>query len=411
MVTINNMATNIDYYTLKTLTDLWYNLHKPSINVVAFGKTGIGKSTLINSLLQQNVAETGDMEATTKYINRHHIQVNNVNVNFYDTPRLFDDKDMDPLYLRQISPIINKASIILVCFDITDKRLRREDIHIIQLLDKLYGRIIWDRSVVVLTFANEIPLSKRDHVISRKVDIFHNKIKQLTNMNVPIKIAGMISEGKTIGKHNWFMDLWLSIFKAGDHKAQPAFIKLNFDSLYDQVVNDKQIAKELGRSIMNNPDVPNNIKHKIEAKVRKNGCFYHKTIIQLCNGKEISLLDVKIGDSIRSNHNKCSKVYYKYIHNGKYHLYYHEGTWLTGDHLVKYNNQYVKAKDISNREGTGSSVVYILTNDNHILINNQVYSVHSHNHYIGIIKGYIIKLIGKKHTDMILQHYNSLSLL
>ena len=96
---------------LKSVIDKWYRASKHKLNVVVFGKTGVGKSTLLNSLFEQEIFETGEMEATTKEIYKSTHSINNVPIVFYDVPGLFDDENNDDIYLEKIEQIMPKWTL------------------------------------------------------------------------------------------------------------------------------------------------------------------------------------------------------------------------------------------------------------------------------------------------------------
>jgi len=95
-----NFATN---WFIKNAIDKWYCSGKRDLNVMVFGKTGIGKSTLLNSLFQQpDLFKTGDLDTTTIEIEKITCLINGVPINFYDTPGLLDDKNNDKVYFEKI---------------------------------------------------------------------------------------------------------------------------------------------------------------------------------------------------------------------------------------------------------------------------------------------------------------------
>ena len=54
-----------------------------NLNIIVAGKTGVGKSTLINSMFRENLAETGIGKPVTQHMRK--ISKKGVPLNIYDT--------------------------------------------------------------------------------------------------------------------------------------------------------------------------------------------------------------------------------------------------------------------------------------------------------------------------------------
>ena len=54
-----------------------------TLNIIVAGKTGVGKSTLINSVFRENLAETGMGRPITKHMRK--IRKKDIPLNIYDT--------------------------------------------------------------------------------------------------------------------------------------------------------------------------------------------------------------------------------------------------------------------------------------------------------------------------------------
>ncbi|MCV3213991.1 50S ribosome-binding GTPase [Plectonema radiosum NIES-515] len=55
------------------------------------GRTGVGKSSTVNSLMGEKIAKVGDDEATTVEVKAYDRKINDVNFTVFDTPGLCDD--------------------------------------------------------------------------------------------------------------------------------------------------------------------------------------------------------------------------------------------------------------------------------------------------------------------------------
>ena len=132
---------------------------KKKLKILICGKTGIGKSTLLNALLGQDVFETGG--PATKTVNRVTTEVKSVRTNIqdvlleiFDSPGLQDCTDNDRKYLDDMKKKCKDFCLILYCIDMTTMRWDDKDSKTIELLTKSFGQEMWKKAILVLTKAN-----------------------------------------------------------------------------------------------------------------------------------------------------------------------------------------------------------------------------------------------------------------
>ena len=78
-----------DKYIADWMLKLQYEC--PELKLLVIGETGVGKSTLVNNLLGEDVADVGySMTSATSAVNCHEGTIEGVPVKVYDTPGLAD---------------------------------------------------------------------------------------------------------------------------------------------------------------------------------------------------------------------------------------------------------------------------------------------------------------------------------
>lgn len=254
MEKLKEKIKTIKYARIKSAIDKWFLQNQEELHVMVFGKTGVGKSTLLNSLFGQELFKTGNIEAVTHRIEQKDYIIEDVTVHFYDTPGLFDDENNDNKYLEEINKYIPKMDIILFCIDISDSRFRKEDFTLMSYLNKSSNINIWNKIIFVATCANKI-----DKVtLNKKIEILNDKIRKTVNKCVPIVCAG--KDDHIIFENDWYLELWTKIFTVVDNQSQASVLKITVDRTYEEILNNKKALDEIVTKINSNPNAPAELK-------------------------------------------------------------------------------------------------------------------------------------------------------
>ena len=138
------------------------------LRIFIFGKTGVGKSSLINTLLGKKVAEEGgDIYAQTRAVTSYteqrsiktvHETIEGVNVTMWDSPGLKDPQTDESQTLKDIKENCKDIDIFVYCTSLTQTRIGQDEYDSIMNLTNALGDVIWRRGLIALTFANEVRL-------------------------------------------------------------------------------------------------------------------------------------------------------------------------------------------------------------------------------------------------------------
>ena len=210
--------------------DQWVASSK-SLHIAVFGMAGTGKSSLINTLLCEQVATEGDtldvetkaIDSYTKTINLVKV-VNGVRVTLWDTPGSLDPK----CQLKEIDHI----DLLVYCINFNQSRLGWGEVDYIQHITNAFGDEIWKRALFALTFGNmaTLPLynktqSFREYFQSRKEEwrkTLHQIVKKSVKFNhgeissniddIPVVVTGY-KDFPLPDDSYWFTDFWEACLK------------------------------------------------------------------------------------------------------------------------------------------------------------------------------------------------------
>ena len=135
---------------LKILIDSFQsgNVLKNGISVAIAGKPNAGKSSLLNTLLNEDKAIVSDIPGTTRDSIEDSLIINGINFRFIDTAGLRETNDViESKGIEKTKEKIKKAKILLYLFDINDTNIneiknsldsfRRDDLSIILVRNKI----------------------------------------------------------------------------------------------------------------------------------------------------------------------------------------------------------------------------------------------------------------------------------
>ena len=235
-------------YLKKTVLNLVESRAKKDFSLFVTGKTGVGKSRLVNALVGEPGAAKEGRERTkgcTERVESYIVFKNDVLVRVWDSPGLQDRTvQNEDLYLEEVTQ--HGFDAMIYCCRMDMKRLAEEDITAMRTLTRVFGKEVWKKAVVALTFANSIEdpdggdekayfESEFDHW---KVAIYgflrddpalHLDSVVCDSPIPPIHPAGNYRKLILPTAENWLSELWLSCFVAMNVDASLALFLINKD--------------------------------------------------------------------------------------------------------------------------------------------------------------------------------------
>ena len=223
-----------------------------SVNIFITGKTGTGKSSLVNGIVGRQVAEEGAaLDPHTTKVTSYKSTIDNVTVTVWDSPGLQDGTENEAEYIKDIKQNCKDADLFIYCIRMSETRFVRDnrDIRAMHILNDELSMAMWENAIFVLSFANDVvDGGEEDLGLTGKEleDHFNTKLTDWTErlhqtleheLGVPdflaqrVRVipAGYHTAPELIEKSGdfWLSKLWMGALYAAKSKAQPALIKIN----------------------------------------------------------------------------------------------------------------------------------------------------------------------------------------
>ncbi len=163
---------------IKAINDKIRNLKL--LNIIVAGKTGVGKSTLINGVFRENLAETGMGKPVTKHMRK--ISKKDFPLNIYDTRGFELGKDAQSEVKDEVMEAIRKGikskdvneaiHCIWYCINTASNRIESEEIEWLKDFAK-ENELTQVPVIIVLTqsFSKKKAKEMRDMILNENIDV------------------------------------------------------------------------------------------------------------------------------------------------------------------------------------------------------------------------------------------------
>ena len=160
-----NMSFNLsDVEVKRHIYEFFRQKREAKFSLLIMGKTGVGKSSLVNALLGTQVAtEEHKKVPGTPEVALHRVTIEGVNIGVWDSPGLEDGTGNDETYLADIgSEITEELDLVIFCLKMDETRLNSGDRGALKRLTERFGKNIWKNALIALTFANKVEHPARE---------------------------------------------------------------------------------------------------------------------------------------------------------------------------------------------------------------------------------------------------------
>ena len=264
-----------------------------TLRIFIFGKLGTGKSSLINSLLNKEVAKEGygfyaeteviephsdEVEQTIIQIQEKVITINNIHVTLWDTPGLQDPHADKSKILEDIrTKVCGNADLYVYCTKMTQMRVEQGDYDAIADLTEVLGEDFWKRTFFAMTFANELKLpinctKTLDSYFQEKLNGWTEVLRSAVERagvnpyhakRIPVVPTGYRDQplpGSDQTEGHWFSKFWSTCIERMEFMSIPAFLAVNQEEWMDHTASQNIAARVIAERLI---DWGNKIEGKI----------------------------------------------------------------------------------------------------------------------------------------------------
>jgi predicted GTPase len=192
------------------------------------GRTGVGKSSTINSLMGEQVAKVGDSEPTTFTVSPYKLKKSGVDFTIWDTPGLCDalDNANDEEYMKQISAVVEDVDCLWFVSRLDETRLSSDEQYALLLITNTLGAEIWERALIVFTHACNWSVEQRyEEALRERTAVVKEYLQRITKKSLDglSSIAVDNAFERLPSDEPWLPELFTKVIEQASNKGSIAF--------------------------------------------------------------------------------------------------------------------------------------------------------------------------------------------
>ena len=232
----NDWLDKIDHILARVQTG---QMLKKGIDTIIVGKPNVGKSSLLNALLEEDKAIVTDIAGTTRDLVEGQIHIGSVQLNLIDTAGIRESNDkIEQIGIEKSQEKLKDAKLVLLVFD-GSKELDEEDKQLLELTKDKMRLIIYNKLDKTEANKDGIWISAANKEIQPLIDALENLYHEDL-----LKEDPLLSNERQIGLLNQAKEDMLRAKEAMDRMVEPDLIEIDIQAAHDHL---KEILGEVHR--------------------------------------------------------------------------------------------------------------------------------------------------------------------
>lgn len=156
-------------------------------SILLLGRTGVGKSSLINGILRRPAAPVGEWMPTTFGVHRYEAAFGGIRYTVIDTPGLCDDlpeAGNDERYLAMIRGAAPRVDQTWFVTRLDFTRVSADEKRGIRMITRAFGMSLWGRALIVFTFRDSLPPDRADEALAARADLVRREVAAYTSPGI-----------------------------------------------------------------------------------------------------------------------------------------------------------------------------------------------------------------------------------
>ncbi|MBP0011985.1 MAG: 50S ribosome-binding GTPase [Roseofilum sp. SBFL] len=193
---------------------------KRGFTFLLVGRTGVGKSSTVNTLMGKQVCRVGDDEPVTCTVEFFDAKVAGIPFQVIDTPGLCDEIEgkNDAEYISRIKSKVDLREVDCLWFvtPLYETRVRSDEQRAIRVINESFGPEIWAAAVIVFTFAGFVEPEKFSGKLRTRTKLIQAEIARYTGKEVAERVPSVAVDNKSINtpdRKPWLGELYTTVFQ------------------------------------------------------------------------------------------------------------------------------------------------------------------------------------------------------